>query len=116
LNNDFDLRLSSAIFGNLSTYPETSRMPFEFVQAHFDELVAKAPNFGDTDFGSWLPYTASRFCSAQDEQDVQAFFGPRVSKLIGGPRNLALVIEGIRACTARNAKQQASLIAFYQQF
>jgi hypothetical protein len=100
----------------MSTYPETSRMPFEFVQAHFDELIAKAPNFGDTDFGSWLPYTAYGFCSAQDEQDVQAFFGPRVARFTGGPRNLALVIEGIRTCTARKENQQASLIAFYQQF
>ncbi len=117
LKNDFDLRLSSTIlFGNMTTHRETRRMPFEFIKAHFDELIAKAPTFGDSDFGAVLPLTAQNFCSAQEEQEVNAFFGPRVAKFTGGPRNLAQTLETIRACTARKAKQEASLRAFYQQF
>jgi alanyl aminopeptidase len=117
LTNDFDLRLSSAILvGNMTTYEETRRMPFEFARSHFDELIAKAPSFGDLDFGAVLPFTAQNFCSAQEEQEVNAFFAPRVGNLTGGPRNLAQTLEKIRACTARKARQEASLTAFYQQF
>jgi len=113
VKNDFDLRLSSAVLsGNMATYRETRRMPFEFIQAHFDELIAKAPSFGDLDFGAVLPFTAQNFCSAQEEQEVNAFFGPRIGKLTGGPRNLAQTLERIRACTARKAKQEASLTTF----
>ena len=117
VKNDFDLRLSSAVLsGNMATYRETRRMPFEFIKAHFDELIAKAPSFGGFDFGAVLPFTAQNLCSAQEEQEVNAFFGPRIGKLTGGPRNLAQTLEKIRECTARKTKQEASLTTFYEQF
>ncbi len=116
LRDDFDPRVSTTILYSVGNVSVNRRMPFEFVQAHYDELVAKAPKHGIEDWASRLPYTALNFCSAEEEREVEAFFAPRSQKQVGGPRILAQVLESIRGCTARKAKQQDSLRAFFERY
>lgn len=116
LKPDFDLRISIDLLFAGGSVTATRGMPLEFVKTHFDELIAKAPSFGDMDFGALLLFVAATGCSAAEEADAKAYFGPRVDKLTGGPRNLAQMLESIHSCAAQKAKQQDSLRAFYSKY
>ena len=55
-----------------------------------------------------------RGCSAEEARAAQDFFGPRMAKVNGGPRNLAQLLETIRLCEARKKIQQPDLVQFFQ--
>ncbi len=116
LKSDFDIRISLNLLFARGSVPATRDIPVTFVKAHFDELIAKAPSFGDADFSAFLPFVAMAGCSEAEEADAKAFFGPRVAKSTGGPRNIAQVLESIHSCAAQKAKQQDSLRAFYSKY
>ena len=116
LKSNFDLRISVSLLFGPAGNPATRGLPLEFVKAHYDELIAKAPSFGDTDFGGLLPFAATSGCSDAAEADAKAYFAPRVEKLTGGPRNFAQALESIHSCAAQKAKQQDSLRAFYSKY
>ena len=59
------------------------------------------------------PWLAASFCSAAATNDVSAFFGPKVSSLSGGPRNLAGALQSITLCAARVDAQQAGVVAYF---
>ena len=95
---------------------QTRHMSFEFVQAHIDEILAKAPTSGGFDFGSVLPYAGSAFCSASEKAQLKEFFEPRVDKLVGARRNFDQVIESIDICAAQSAQQTPSVEAFLKDY
>ncbi len=80
-----------------------------WVQAHYDELFARV----GPHVAGYLPYAASGRCSAADADAVQAFFAPRMEATLGGPRNLAKVVESIRLCAARADHGRESARAFF---
>lgn len=114
MDGTFDMRLSaSLLFGPLST-PELAGIPLDFVKSNYDAIVAKLPSAAGFDYAAVLPQTAGRSCSADEARDVQDFFGPRMAKVNGGPRNLAELLEAIRLCEARKKVQQPDLVQFFQ--
>jgi alanyl aminopeptidase len=114
LDGTFDVRMSaSLLFGPLAT-SELAGIPLEFVKSHYDAIVAKLPSAAGFDYAGFLPETAGRGCSAEEARAVQDFFGPRMAKVNGGPRNLAEVLESIRLCEARKKVQQPDLVQFFQ--
>ena len=91
--------------------PETRRLPFEFVKAHFDELVAKLPK----DAGARLSAMAGSLCSESERAEAESFFTGRSTKYTGGPRILKQTIERINQCAAFHKAQSASVAAFLQR-
>ncbi|MGD0578713.1 MAG: M1 family metallopeptidase [Bryobacteraceae bacterium] len=114
LDGAFDMRLAaSLLFGPLST-PELAGIPLDLVKSNYDAIVAKLPSAAGSDYAAYLPQTAGRGCSAEEAREAQDFFGPRMAKVNGGPRNLAQLLESIRLCEARKKVQQPDLVQFFQ--
>ena len=94
----------------------TRKMPLKFLEAHYDEVLAKRPTGGGFDFGSVLPRVGSSFCDAQSKEELKSFFEPRVDKLLGARRALDQTLEGIDDCIAYRSAQLPSLESFLQKY
>jgi len=108
LKGDFAINEALPLMWGPSGNPGTRRLPFEFVKAHFDELVAKLPK----DSGARLAGMAGSLCSEAERQDAESFFTGRSTKYTGGPRILKQTIERINQCAAFDKAQSASVAAF----
>jgi len=94
----------------------TRKMPFEFLKANYDEIVAKRPQGGGSDFGARLPAVGSSYCDPQSKQELEAFFAPRIEKFVGGPRSLNQTLERIDVCIAEKNSEEASIKTFLQNY
>jgi alanyl aminopeptidase len=95
---------------------ETRNMPFEFLKAHFDEIMKDKPSIFGFDLGSFLPLVGQSFCDAESRNELQAFLGPLADKYTGAPRRLAQVLEGVDLCIANKNAQQPSVTAFLEKY
>jgi alanyl aminopeptidase len=96
--------------------PATKKMPFEFIKAHYDEILAKRPPIGIFDYSSSFPIVGSSFCDAQSRAELKDFFDPRVDKLLGARHTLNETLEGIDICIATREAQLPSLEAFLSKY
>jgi len=97
-------------------YPDTRKMPFQFVKEHLAQIMEGNPSVFGNDLGSYLPFTGGSFCDAGSRRELQEFFGPLVDKYTGAPRNLAQVLEGIDLCIAQKTAQQDIVKAFLEKY
>jgi alanyl aminopeptidase len=111
LADGFTLLLSSG-----QSFPDTRKMPFQFIKAHFEEIMKDHPSIFGNDMGAYLPFAGGSFCDAESRREVQSFFAPKVDQYAGAPRNLAQVLEGIDLCIARKTAQQDSVKAFLEKY
>ena len=114
LAGTFDMRLAIGLIFGAQATPELARLPLDFVEANYDAIVAAMPRAVGSDYAAYLPQTAGFACSAEEAQEVQEFFGPRMTKVTGGPRNLAQLMESIKLCEARKKVQQPDLIQYFE--
>ena len=114
LDGSFDVRLSTSLIFGAQGSPEIARLPLEFVKANYDAVVAALPTAAGSDYAAYLPQTAGFACSSGEAQEVQEFFGPKVAKLNGGPRNLSQLLESIKLCEVRKKVQQPDLIQYFE--
>jgi alanyl aminopeptidase len=91
---------------------QTERLPFAFVKANYDRLIARIPSGGDFDGRTQLLATGAPFCDESSELEFAAFFADRAKQYIGGPRVYAQRIESIHTCEARKAAETADIAAF----
>jgi cytosol alanyl aminopeptidase len=113
LTIDGKLRVSESmapLFAQMGQ-PEVREATFRWMKEHVDALITKLPSAR----AASLPYLAMSFCDEAHAADVESFFGGRIEKLEGGPRNLSSAVEGIRLCAARRAKQEESVRAFFRR-
>lgn len=96
--------------------PSTRMLAFDFMKEHFDEIAAKRPTGGGFDAGAFFPEVGSSYCSAEQKQQLEQFFGPRVEKFTGGPRTLSQVLEGIDDCIALKSAEEPSVEAFLKNY
>ena len=117
LSPDFDPREAfyPLLFGPLS-YAATRDIPFAFVRANLDKLLARLPREVGGDYAASLPSVGSAFCDASHRAEVESFFRPRVDQYTGGPRNLENVLEEIDLCTAERKTLAPELSSFLQQY
>ncbi len=117
LSDDFDPREAfyPLLFGPL-TYADTRDIPFEFVRANLDNLLARLPREVGGDYAASLPMVGSSFCDASHRAEIDSFFRPRIEQYTGGPRNLDNVLEEIDLCTAERKTLAPELSAFLQQY
>lgn len=92
--------------------PEGREIVWDFVKQNFDRLNSTLPGARGIPFGATLPLSASGFCDAQHQAEVESFFQPRIANLPGGARNLANTLERIRLCSARAAFVQPAVTNF----
>jgi alanyl aminopeptidase len=93
--------------------PQTQTLPFEFVKAHYDEILKRVPREGDMDAAARLVVVGGPFCDEPSRLAFVDFFEHRVANFLGGPRNYAQVLEGIRLCEARRAAQSEDISRFF---
>jgi len=94
-------------------FNDTRKLPFEFIKAHFDQIMSDRLSIFGNDFGALLPYSGQTFCDPESRHELQAFFGPMVDKYEGAPRNLAHVLEGSTcAWPARRRRNRASRLSW----
>jgi alanyl aminopeptidase len=94
------LTIVGALLGTL----ETRDVAWTWLTAHFDALVPMLPDR----YAGFVP-RFYKVCDPTRADALRVFFTPRVDKLTGGPRNLALALETADQCAARVAAQQASV-------
>ena len=102
------------LFGALGDR-ETQRLPFEFVKSNYDELLKRLPSGGGFDAGAILPFTGGGICDESSRKEFVDFFEDRAKKFIGGPRNYAQALEGIKLCEAQKSAQGADATAFLEK-
>ena len=95
---------------------KTRHLPFEFLKAHYDEILKERPTGGGFDFGGELPRVGQSYCNAESRDALKAFFEPRADKLTGAPRTLSQVLESIDICIAQKQAEQASIETFLKGF
>ncbi len=114
LDPDLDLRETGNILFAPLANPGVAHLPFEFVKANYPALIGRAPRGGGSEFGARLARTGEPFCDASSLAAYQAFFGPRASAFIGGPRIYAATVERIHLCDARRQAQAEAINAFFR--
>lgn len=108
LSDEFEIfEVVGLLFSALGE-PSTREMAWAWVKENYEPIKAKLPR----SYQSFLPRTAGRLCSEEAVADAEAFFGPRVAELEGGPRALDQTLEGLRICVAYRAAQRPSVEAF----
>jgi alanyl aminopeptidase len=105
----------SLLFAGQSS-ASTRKMAFQFLQAHFDEILAKRPTGGGMDLVSALPEVGASYCDEKSKAELRAFFEPKADKLLGARRTLNQVLESIDGCIAQTTKQSPSVAAFLQNY
>jgi cytosol alanyl aminopeptidase len=111
LNPPIDAReLTRLLFGALS-WPAAREAMFQTVQAHFEEIAAHLPERTLDQ----LFFLGQGFCDAQHRAQVEATFGTRADKVLGGKRQLAQTLEVIDLCSADRAVQVPSITAYLQR-
>jgi len=113
LDPDLDVRETFTLLFHGSVDRQTQKMPFEFLKANYDAVVKRFPSGAGLDYRAFLPSVGAGFCDESSRQEFTAFFQDKVKDYVGGPRNYAQVLEGIRLCEAHQASQAADLAAFF---
>ncbi len=103
LAKTFDVRESFGLLFEPLNNRETSRMPFEFVRAHLDQILQILPREVGGDFAAGLVEVGNAFCAPEGAEEVDQYFKSKVKDWIGGDRLLANTLENIRLCAARKA-------------
>jgi len=96
-------------------FPATRRLPFDFLKAHYDDILAKRSG-GVFDIGSAFPFVGGSFCDAASAEELKAFFEPRLDKLLGARHTLSEVLESINTCIASKAQEGPSVAAFLAKY
>jgi len=87
--------------------PDTRDRAWAWLTAHFDALAPLLPDR----YAGAVPRTIW-MCDPERIAEVRAFFGSRIERLAGGPRNLAQALEHAAQCAARVAAQRTSVLAY----
>jgi alanyl aminopeptidase len=90
--------------------PRTREAAWDWVEANFDALTARM----SVRRAAHIPWLAAPLCTESAAARVEAFFGPRIHAMTGGPRTLASVLEEMRLCAARVEAQKGGARAFFQ--
>lgn len=85
------------ILFSLISAEETRELAWHWLQREFNGLLQRMPRWAQGRLAS----VGSKFCSAPERAELDAFFRPRINDLGGGPRSLANTLERIDLCVAQ---------------
>lgn len=108
---DSGLRVNErfALLSQLSESPQSSRASWLWLRENFQEFQSKAR---PEDAGR-SPLIAAASCELSSVAALDEFFGERIERLIGGPRNLRMASEAIELCAARVEALRAGTEAYF---
>ncbi|HKE22880.1 MAG TPA: M1 family metallopeptidase [Bryobacteraceae bacterium] len=115
LEPDFDPRESFGLIFSGGGDPATRSIPFEFLKSNYETIVKRFPAGAGTDYRAYLPFVGNGFCEEPSRREFVGFFEDKVKDYLGGPRNYAQVLEGIRLCEARHSAQAADVAEFFSK-
>lgn len=107
LRKNEQLRLFYTHLENPKNQPST----WEFLKRNFVRIKSL---LADSKMAN-LPYLAEGLCDHESAKQVASFFAPFIDKHLGGPRNLAEVIEGIDICAATKTHTQVLANRFFDE-
>ena len=116
LNGDIPFLEGASLLFSGQSQDSTRKLPLNFLNANYDEIVKKMPTGGGFDFGSVLPEVGASYCDAASRDELKAFFAPKVDKFVGAPRTLDQTIESIDLCIAIKAAQSPSVQKFLEKY
>jgi cytosol alanyl aminopeptidase len=111
MKNDYALLLRS---GDASR--ATLKLGFDYLKAHFDQLMAGNPSVQGFSLGVMLPGIGGGFCDATSRQELVAFFQPLTEKYDGSQHTLDQTLEKIDQCIALVQAQQPSVAKFLKSY
>ena len=82
---------------------------WDWLRANLDGVIARVPVWNQGD----MVALSRQFCSEKRKAEVEAFFGPKVDDLQGGPRDLALALEQIDLCAALKARHGPAISDYF---
>ena len=94
----------------------TRQMPFDFLKAHYEQIMKERPTGGGFDFAAMLPRVGQSYCNDQSRDALKSFFEPRIDKLTGAPRTLSQVLERIDVCIAQKNAEEPSVEALLKKY
>lgn len=95
--------------------PATEMLPLDFLQQHWDAILAKMPKSGFS-FAAVLPYAGRGFCSASARNKYVDFFQTRLQQIPEAKRTYENVLESIDSCIARRRVTDPQVRAFLQNY
>jgi alanyl aminopeptidase len=104
-----DSEMLTPVFAQLSV-PETREAAWAWMKEHYDAILARLPRHHA---GVQLVSAGHFFCDEPHARDAEAFFGPKVDGIEGGPRVLAETLEDVRLCVAKRAAHERSARDFF---
>jgi cytosol alanyl aminopeptidase len=110
LSRELTPQEASILYFNLSEDPKTQKMSLEFVKSHYESLAKALP----ADRESSFVYIATASCQPEDRAGIVAFFEPRTTKALGGPREYANALEEFDQCVSWRANQRPAAIKFFE--
>jgi alanyl aminopeptidase len=90
---------------------ETETRAFAWLEQHLDALLKVVSEHRAND----VLHSLQGFCSMESAASVRRLFEPRVSTMLGGPRELKLSLEAIESCAAVKSAQRESTLAYFAQ-
>jgi alanyl aminopeptidase len=112
LDDRFDAREMSFLPLVAGEWPETRELTWSFMQSHFDALVKRLGG----ESVAFFPWITPGFCDEPHRAEAEAFFGPRITSLPGGPRVLAQALEATTVCDRYVRAQAASAASFLRRY
>ncbi len=106
--SELDVRDTRPILTGAFMLPETRELAWAFYREHFDTLAGKLRS----DELGWLIELVGDLCGGQHHAEVEAFLGPRVSRLDNAPRALARAQESIRLCAESDRLHRQGVQSF----
>jgi cytosol alanyl aminopeptidase len=111
MKSDFALLMGS---GHASR--ATQKLAFDYLKAHFDQLMAGNPSIQGFSLGVMLPGIGGSFCDATSPQELVHFFNPLAKKYDGLQHTLDETLERIDQCIALVRAQQPSVEGFLKSY
>ncbi|HQY61221.1 MAG TPA: M1 family metallopeptidase [Polyangiaceae bacterium] len=109
LDPGLDARETVRLLWSATRLPETVPLAYAFLKDHFDALVARLPR----DTAAGFPNVGAAFCDDARRSEIEAFFGPRAARYVGGPRLYAQALENLHLCHTFRVAQEPKVTAFF---
>jgi cytosol alanyl aminopeptidase len=93
------------LFRDAPQWPVPRALVFQEVAQNFDRFASYLPERSV----AYLFIVGASFCDAKHRAEVEAAFGPRAEKTLGGKREVAQTLEAVDLCIADRAAQEPSI-------
>jgi alanyl aminopeptidase len=112
LGDELALTETIDLLDDAAAWRGTREVAWSFLVAHFDELAKRLPKerVGD------LIELGLGACSQAKRDETAAFFATRKNDVLGGPRDLAQVLDRFDLCVAYRARHTPSLVKFLERY